>query len=471
MGETMLNKMKNRTIFYLENCSRGRREGIKISNICVVCLCSIVLWPSLSILHADTIHNVQNLTLEAAIQQTLANNTRLKEAALDIELIKKEIELSKKNILVENDYTAADPNAGHIYRASVQINPQLQFYIKQNHYNNKYVSTDSTSTLGLSYTPLNFKQRVEIKSKELSYYQKINDYQKAKYELIRDVCLAFAEIVQKEELLKLAKNDYELSREYLNNIKSLLNFGRVPKIDLIEAENEVKNAESQLRSMQLAYKVAHHNLAVLVDCNLEHYKIVPPSMKEFEISKINLESTQKKVLSESPELKVAVCLRELEELNLRLAKLEQISEWGIELAQIRNIDKDLNYYTATVKGPLFNNKWKTQKDLAQHKLISAKLKEANLVQNIMDRLQDAYFAWQIATQNLQPQNTNIEVAKEKLRIANLRFNNGTISGQDVVKAKQELINIQKAYWQAWLEHKSKMYNFYQIVFGEPVYES
>lgn len=55
----------------------------------------------------------------------------------------------------------------------------------------------------------------------------------------------------------------------------------------------------------------------------------------------------------------------------------------------------------------------------------------------------------MAELSLEPAMKAIDMAKERPRIINLKYNNGMASGSEVIQTRQALAQAQQTYWESW----------------------
>lgn len=419
-------------------------------------------------------------SLQEAVDEALRIDPELREAKLRLEMREAEIEALGEYLQIsaglQADRSKGDKETEDTLVLSGEMRLTEKWSIESRMSKTKRNLPDSViegelRSIGVTYTPFGREEEVKRKQKELELAAQVLAYQARKNALTAQVREAYLETVEKENRLELAVKARQFTEEYLQLTNSLFTAGKIPHLDLLEAEQEAQAAEIQLTIanlnretalMKLRALVGERKIRVMIPINLE----TGPTTEE-----IDLQGTIDQALSLVPEIRVEELRIELAEVNAQRAaqyRLEGVG-FGFSMASIdQPIGGNVMKYTLTVRGPIFSRPLENQAELVYKEIEAATMGLAAAKEKNKNRVVDSYLLWRQAELGLAPCKNLLELAAERLRVSILRYENGLTASFEVIRARQGLTSAEESYWQAWLNLQRAREAFYQMTWWNPL---
>ena len=369
------------------------------------------------------------LDAKQAEDEALAADLSLQAAKLDLEIARNDWVGAQQLFSVGSYYYSINTNGAGQWEApsqEVSINSGGTFDSSTNNVNSKWwiditpptESTGYTSQYYFNAYPFNFYYENSLKTVELNFFNKNLTYENTRIKLITDVRNAYAEAFQKQMLYQLAGEDLELVKDQLKKSQLLYDVGKIPRLDLLDAEQQVKAAETKLVSADLNRQAGLLNLSTLThNDNLTGAVLKGETLNWAATEKIDLQGTITRYLKSGPEVKPAL-------LNVEIARLQHLTDSFYLLKYVNvgaGIYKDSSsnsylIYKLGFTGPL-DNEYLRDKQRSNKQLEAARFNLAVLNRNKQTQILDAYHNWQITELSLAPLQESWEIAKERLRIS------------------------------------------------------
>jgi outer membrane protein TolC len=434
--------------------------------------------------------NNQVLTLEQAIDQALTEDLTLKSAKLKVEIAESQLKGAKRIIGVSGNYSLSSTDSGGWQEGSksITISPG------QNSYNPKISLTYTPDTMlspsiynyslfpptivaeaeygdifSLSCSPFDLSYEKGIKQQELALVSQLMNYENVRLKLIADVRNIYSEMIQKDGLYKLAQEDLELAKDHLRRTNTLFNIGKIPKLDLMDAEQQLKAAEAKLASADLNYQAALLKLNILLRKDYQKGLVLTENGADRgKADQINIEATIENTLKNASDIKAAV-------LNVAIAKIQLIEDstyfakglkFGISLKKYDN-GPDSTTYSISFSGPLDDTYFR-ERNVSKKQLEAAQLDLEVAVRNKQTMILETLRGWKILELNLGPMQESLNIAKERLRIATVKYEAGMASGTELNQVRGALATAEEAYWGTWYQLQQAREQFYQMIWGNPV---
>jgi outer membrane protein TolC len=427
------------------------------------------------IILAEEPANPNILEVGEAEEEALNTDLSLQAAKLDLEVAKKDLDSAKRIISVGGYYNLqstnpANPSQGIMANSGGSLDTSnTNAYSKWTLVYTPVGADNKTNIYNLICYPFNLNYEKSVKSVELNLANKYLAYENTRVKLIMDVRNAYAGAVQKEELYQLAIQNLALVKDQFKKSNALYEAGKIPRLDVMDAEQQVKAAESKLVSADLNRRAGLLKLSTLLNNDqLTGTGLKSESLGWAVTDKIDLQATIAQSLKNSPELKTAL-------LSVELAKLQNLMDSFFLLKNINvgvGLYKDPggvdnSVYTLGFTGPIDDQNFREKK--ASHKRLE--VAEFNLkvaTRNKETQVQEAFRNWRIMELNLDPMQESLNIAKERSRIALLKYENGRASESDINQANLLLTQAQENYWNTWLSLQQARESFYQAAAGNPV---
>lgn len=423
------------------------------------------------------------LTPDQAVDQALATDSSLQAAKLAMEVAGDEYNAARRIFSIGGSYSQSqiqsDQGNTDGSTKSLMINSggtpgdAGAWWSLSATQSDASTSMDSQpgQTYSLTLSPFNLSQAVNTKSKEVALAGKTLAYETAKINLSTGIRITYAEVVEKAALLQIAREDLDLAKAHLKQVNVFYNVGKIAKLDLMDAEQQVKAAEAKLARADLAYQTVLLKLCIaLGKPDLKGYTFRSEALTGIGADQIDIQQTLDRCLKESPEIKNYKTQMELAGLNLRMAYFFQLS--GLQLGASVYKPKDapneeITTYTLKIQGALDDSPFRNLA-MAKKNLKAAQDTLDFTVKNMQTKILDSLRLWKMAELSLEPMDQTINVAKERLRIANLKYDNGMASTSEVNETRKALVASEEAYWQSWYSMIQAREGFYQAVWGNPV---
>ncbi len=420
------------------------------------------------------------LTLAQAAKEALATDLNLEKTKQELAVASSNLGISKRLVTIngEVNYSKTTTSApmDSINSAESSISSEVVFDS-----GGKWslsLSRDivkKSNDYSFNLYPFNKQKTLTVLNHEIQYYNQLLNYKIARISLIVKVRNAYAEALQKKAFYDLALENLNLTKKHLQHTQFLFKAGKVARLSLLESEQEIKAAETDLVKAALDKDAAFLSLGLIMGRNqaLENIKLEEDALSWATTKEIDIKATVDELLKSSPELRVAKLNLQLKKTQLRQEKYCHLANLELEasLSQPDNSIaagyKSQMTYSMGISGSL--------DDLFLKKISNAKkettatglaLKE--LVKNHQLNALDLFRKWRTAELLMVPMKDSVTISKEKLRIASIKYNNGMIAGSDVIKERQALNSREKAYWQSWLNLQKTREEFFRVCWGAPI---
>ncbi len=184
---------------------------------------------------ADSTFSQELWTLQQCVEYAYQNNIQIKQQKLNTELTKNTYTQSKLSIL-------PNLNAGADY--SMYYGRSVDPYTNQFSDNN---GKSSNLSLSSSVTLFNGLQTLNtIKKNKLNFLAALQDFEKMKNDIGLNLSGAYLQILFNRELVKIAENQLELSKNQEKRVKIIVKAGKLTAGDLLEIQAQIANEELQL---------------------------------------------------------------------------------------------------------------------------------------------------------------------------------------------------------------------------------
>ncbi|MAM19809.1 MAG: TolC family protein [Christiangramia sp.] len=405
----------------------------------------------------------QVLSLEDCIRLAETNNIDLKRSGIQSETEKLTFRSTKSRVL-------PDLNASYSYAVNKgrSIDPYTNDVIDQQFsYSNAGIRLNAQLFNG-------FELRNSIQRDRYNMQAAEAEKQAARQQLVLDVTLAYFQVLNAQDLLKLAKLRLESTRGQQDRISSLADEGSGNPADLSDIQGQFKNDESAVLTAENQLQQAHLDLRLLLNIETDfEIRELPlqPEMNSYELSaeelyQQSLENLEvfeaRKLRLEAAREDVAVArslyvpeLSFFAQLNTNYSSLASLlNETGtqvVETGQFLNINgttyavqtnqsqfsqqdipyvDQLNNNLSSVAGlsfsiPIFNGfRAKRQVSLKKLQLEDARLELENTKNEYRRAIEAAYNDMNLTYQDYFLLQEQVKAYEESFRVNEIRFQNG-----------------------------------------------
>ncbi len=409
-------------------------------------------------LEAGNIYAQDTLTLEKCIQLALINNQSIKIAEqrlIEAEGKKQEAFagfLPKLNAGLTytklNEAKTMDIPAGIF--SPMPISMELT---NDRIYNAKLSLTQPLFTWGKIYQA--------NEQAKLNYLLAQEEYQKIKNDLICNVSNAFYSVLLSQQFVNISQEAYQVMSEHLKVSRSLYEEGRISNYDVARVKVQVTNTKTDLIKIKNSQKLALEFLYNLLNTNFQEDVNIETEL-EYKPDEKDLNQCLTEALIKRPEIKQMQIRQQILESVVKITKAEDkptlffIGNYDWEndgwSTNINDWDKR---WTAMVSLniPVFdgfstNAKIKqSQSQLEQFSFVQQQLTEA-----IKLEVKKAFFDLQGAKDRIEAQTENVDLARDNLKIAHQRFQQGLMSDIEVRDAQLALAQAETNYFQSLYDY-------------------
>lgn len=254
------------------------------------------------------------VTLQDAIQTTLARNLQIKQAEFGYQLSEEDVFQSKSelypnlNVGVDNSYVYGltfDQTSGRLIRGNDW-------------------TTSAGAQLSSSVTLFQGFQKVnQIKANKIQLSVDATEVEKVKNDLVLSVVTNYLEAITNSELYEAALQQVELSSEQRRQDSIQFQVGNKTMADLAQAENQVATDELNVMSSENAYELSLLNLKQLMELSPDTtFSLEKPSIADImaEYAVTSFDDVFKRALMTQPDIEQAGYTKELALKNIDIAK-------------------------------------------------------------------------------------------------------------------------------------------------------
>ena len=240
-------------------------------------------------------------TLEKCINYAIENNLQIKMQDLSVRNYE-QTHLKSKMSFLPNLNGSASQN----YTLGRSIDP-LTNQFAENNVNSNNFSLSSSVTLFNGFQNVN-----TLKQSSLNFQASLEDLQKARNDASLNVASSFLQILFNSELLLVAQNQVELSKQQVVRNKKLFEAGSIAQGNYLEMESQLASDEMQLVNAENQLAMSYLTLYQLLELNFtDTFEIEKPEIIEPETNlniptpeEIYQEAIQKLPQIRSAELKM-----------------------------------------------------------------------------------------------------------------------------------------------------------------------
>lgn len=442
--------------------------------------------------------------LQQCVDYALKHNIMLQQAELNNQMTKNNFNQSKAVIL-----PSLNGGAAHTYNFGRTIDRYTNTFANtQVLSQNFYISSNLILWSGLS-------QWHNIKANEYAYLAGTENVKQQRNDLSLNVATAYINVIYTNELLKIAQNQFDITKQQLDQTEKLANAGTLAKSAVFDVKAQLSGEEVNVTVADNNFQIAMLTLKQLMNLDtVNNFKIANPDV---EVQSENLLSNSvqniyETALKNQPSIKGAEYNLLMSEKYLAAAKgrvSPTISLNGSigtgysglakDVVGYNNVTDTLGYigttpftyqrqdpifrdtpfnnqfsnnvnksFGFTITIPLFNG-LQTYTSVKNAKLtaFNAKLSEDLAKQNLYKVIAQSYANARAALNKYVASKSSVEASEQSFNFAQQKFNVGAISSFDFSTAKSRLITAQSNLLQAKFDYlfKLKVLDFYQ---GKPL---
>lgn len=283
------------------------------------------------------------------------------------------------------------------------------------------------------------------------------DLRKAKQQLIYDVKQAYYNVWLAEKVVQVQEASYHNLDQHVNRVRIRYNAETASKLDLMRAQVQRDTLKPKVISAQNQLVLAKLQLATLIG-----YPKDQPYRTEYDAAKLempdsvamSLEQILNEAYQNRPELHQIQKLTEINQLLTKIQKAGYKPNVGLSVGYA-GLSKDVTEewfatawsITVSVGGKLYDGKINAKIKQARDTEKLSRIQEADLHDKIRLEAEQSLQNYIVSIETTRANQASIELAKEALRMTQIRADNGMATTMDIMDAQLALDQALTGYYQ------------------------
>lgn len=397
------------------------------------------------------------LTIDEAVQKAMENNWTLKSYIKMTEAEKIKIESAKSAkmpiFFLDSSYTLLDDKK----EISFSLAPGVNSSITQ-------VERDFfESNIGIRYNIFTggaISSNIQIKKSE--YEKALHDFGEFKSFLVYSTKKSYIEVLKSQSFLKIAQKHLESLKNHYKDIQKLLENGMVAKIDLLQTNVRLKEAEQKLTNTE-----SNQNLAVSALNNImgspidEEVTIVEPDVKlpsGFNLNAMMDEAARKRGNIKSISAQISALENSKKVITSEYLPKIYVAGGYKYSNQNDMVDPKGGFFAQLgLKMEVEWDRASKEKQTLNSSISGLVNKRLQMISEVKLSVKSAYESLNSAINNLDVAKSAIEESEEYYRIVKLKYENGLSSNSDVLDAEALYISTLESERNAYYEVLEKYF--------------
>jgi outer membrane protein len=416
-------------------------------------------------------------TLEDCIKYAQEKNITIKRKELATEGYKNSLFQSKMNLL---PYVGAQ--ASHNYNSGKSLNTNTY------EWSNESMQQGDVSLYSEVVLFNGFQNVNTIQKSRFDLMQKLSELEKAKNDVSINIATAYLQILFNEELLEVAKTQYELSQLQVERNKKLVEVGNIARGNLLEIQAQAAREQVNVTNAESNLNISYLNLSQMLELDsVGDFRIQKPdSLSVEEISVLqSVRDIYNQALLNMPEIKTSEYLLKSSERELAIARGGQSpkltlsgslsSRYTLDVndpanpGSNYNINDQLNdnkykRLSLTLSVPIFN-RYTTRTQISNSRIMvhDAEYNLTGTKKDLYKAIQQAHADATNAYQNYLSRKEAYASSEEAFKYTQQKYEVGMSSAVDFNIAKTNLTKAKSDLLQAKYEFvfKNKILDFYK----------
>jgi len=252
------------------------------------------------------------ITVQQAIEKTLANNLQIKQSQLNESLSDENLRQSKNALL-----PTLNGNGGYNVNFGRSVDPSTNQFNSQ-----KFSSFNGGISTGVDLFQ-GFQKINQIRQNKLLLDVDKTNTEKVKNDLILQVVTSYLQILYNKDFLTAAQQQLAVAEQQLRREQELLDVGNKTLADLSQAKSQVATAELNVTNATNDLTISYITLAQLMDIpSSTAYAVSAPVLESFNKPTTNYdpEEVYNSALKLFPDIKLAALRSEASKAGINIAK-------------------------------------------------------------------------------------------------------------------------------------------------------
>jgi outer membrane protein TolC len=385
-----------------------------------------MMLPALAAAAADTPPPTRVLSLETCLQLGFANSRELQQETQNMKVAQESVNQAAAGFRPTVDYSVnrVQQTAGTDYNSGT-ISIDLPLLNR-----GKLSNSLRVALLGLD------------SAKE--------DERQTRLQLTYDIKAGFYDLWLKEQQLAVAQASYDNLGQHYQQVEKYYQVGKKSKYELLEAEVSWKQQKAEVISAKSEVALARLTLATLIGIDKDQaFQLAYDSAMGQIPAQVNLTLNPllEKAYRQRPDMIQAEQATQIAQYNVEIAKANLNP--ALSLSGTHADSTDNWQYVLGVSGTLYDGKVTASKvKAAEETLQLARINAAKTRDSARENIQKALQTVQVDWEKAGAYQANVELAKEDLRMTEIRYNAGVATIMDVRDRQLALDEAQDQYYQA-----------------------
>lgn len=429
---------------------------------------------SIAFLSAKVSFSQKQWTLKECVDRALEKNISIQQNKLNLELAKKEVEISKGNFLPNlNANTGSNVNFGTGFSPVTNSRVATSFF-------------GGSLNMSSGINVFNgFRNTNTYKQAQLGVESSLYDLKKIENDVSLFVVNGYLNVLFAKENLIVAKVQYEISKNQIEAAESRFKSGVIPKGELLNVDSTAATNLQTLVAQENALDLALLNLSQLLQVTAEGFDVSPVDVGTPTANLFYKTSTTvyEKSLERLPEIARAKLAIENADLNIAISKSAFLPSISAQVGLSTNYGFNLNLPTGFNNTPFadqlvdnfgygfgFNmnipifNRFQTKNRVAQS-LINKEIFETRLESeklNLQQTIEQAFLDVKTALKTYEAAKISLESQQEAFKNAQERYNFGAMTLFDFDQVRTRIVNAEATLIRSKYDYvfKTKVLQFY-----------
>jgi len=281
---------------------------------------------------------------------------------------------------------------------------------------------------------------------------------------ISQVRKAYYDAVLARDMVRVADEAFQLSREHWLDTKKRFDQGAASRFDVLRAKVEISNVEAQKIMLENAWKNADANLLNLIGVSLDS-EVTLTGTLTYDPIDVNLADAQALAMVQRPDLKALRKQVDVEEAKMKITRSDRLPRVELNVAEMWSKPgvagsfgpitgggsewEDNLSVTLMAQMPVFdglNTRGRVIQNEAQVRQAQLRLLEQTDLAFL--NVKQAVLGIEDAAKFVESQSANVDQAKEALHLAEVGYNEGVNKLIEVQDARTALTMAERNYYQA-----------------------
>lgn len=413
----------------------------------------------------------QPITLEEAVQLALTNNTDLREAQLNLERSRRELQEARAalypSLAVQSDFTNSDTASNNRSAEQAGETQTLDSQLGED-------TTTLNGDLTLNYNIYTGGRRgADIRRAKRLVESNELGVEVATEEVTFEAKRDYYSLQNADSQVEIEQGAVEDASQTLNDAQLLEEAGLGTRFDVLSAEVELADAQQRLTSARAAQDVARRVLVETLNLGEKVDLQTADEITEVGIWELPLEESIVTAYENRAELEQFLLQREINQEQRKIALADIRPQLGIfgtfDFLEVSDDDIDIQSgYTvgAQLQWTIFDGGG--AKARARQSDVDVSLADNGFVnqQNqVRLEVEQAFFNLQANEDNINTTEKAVELAEESLRLARLRFQAGVGTQTDVIQAQSALTTARGNFLGAVIDYNQSFNELQRAITG------